>query len=411
MEKNNLTNKKSTKKKESKFLDLKNFDKSLQAAIYYGFLKIDTPEIKKEDKDKVKNLKDGISINKIGSNDRIEFSAEEKSALLRNYFETNLVNMPQPVMVVYNNFINELKEKKQNKFTKIGLEIFGSNKGIAEAIIIKTTLAILEDNGFDDLYVEINSIGDKESNSRFLKELITYYRKHINVMQHHCRQEFKKDPFLVLNCNNEKCLNLKEEAPKLIACLSDESREHFKEVLEYLENLDIPYRINDYLFSDRRYASGTVFEIKQKSNNPKVADQSLAVGYRSDLACKKLGFKKDISTIGVKINFKNISSSPQEIKIKKASVFFIQLGEEAKHKSLKVIDILRKNNIYVIHSLGRDKLSGQMATADRLKVPYVLIMGKKEAMDDTVMVRNTDTRSQETIKITDLAIYLKKLVK
>ena len=76
-----------------------------------------------------------------------------------------------------------------------------------------------------------------------------------------------------------------------------------------------------------------------------------------------------------------------------------------------MIDILRKENIYINHSLGRDKMGGQMATAERLKVPYILIMGKKEAMDDTIMIRDVSTRAQETIKIAELSAHLKKLVK
>lgn len=397
--------------KESKFLDLKNIDKTTEAAVYYGFIPVETPKIEKEDHSKVKTLKDGEPIITIGTNEKIKNTAEEKSALFRTFFDTNIATLPQPVMITYNGFINETVEKNQGKQRKIGLEIIGSTKSIAEAIIIKTALAILEDNGFKNLYVEINSLGDRESCNRFTRELTTYFRKNINNMQAHCRQEFKKDPFLVLNCKNEKCCLLKEEAPKSIACLSDESREHFKEVLEYLESLDISYKINDCLISDRRYASGTVFEIKQKSENPKIADESLAVGFRSDLVCKKLGFKKDVPTIGVKISFKSDSEKKQPPKIKKTSVFFIQLGDEAKHKSLKVIDILRQENIYINHSLGRDKMGGQMMTAERLKVPYILIMGKKEAMDNTIMVRDTATRAQETVNISDLAHHLKKLVK
>ncbi len=404
-----MINKKASK--ESKFLDLKNIDKSTEAAVYYGFIPIEIPKIEKEDRDKAKALKEGEPITIIGINEKIENTAEEKAALLRTYFNTNMATMPQPVMITYNGFINEAVEKNQGKHRKIGLEIIGSPKSIAEAIIIKTALAILEDNDLKNLYVEINSLGDKESSNRFTRELTAYFRKNINSMQAHCRQEFKKDPFLVLNCQNEKCCLLKEDAPKSIGCLSDESREHFKEVLEYLESLDIPYKINDCLVSDRRYSSGTVFEIKQKSENPKVADESLAVGFRSDLACKKLGFKKDVPIIGIKISFKSDFEKRQLPKIKKTSVFFIQLGDEAKHKSLKVIDILRRENIYVCHSLGRDKMGGQMATAERLKVPYILIMGKKEAMDNTIMIRDASTRAQETINISDLAEHLKKLVK
>ncbi len=399
------------KSKESKFLDLKNIDKSTEAAVYYGFMPIEMPLIEKEDKEKGKTLKDGEIIKIIGSNEYIENVVEEKCALLRNYFDTNLAIMPQPVMITYNGFVNEGPEKNLGKHRKLGLEIIGSAKSISEAVLIKTILAILEDNGFENLYVEINSLGDRESSSRFLRELTAYFRKNINQMQAHCRQEFKKDPFLVLNCQNDKCCLIREDAPKAIGCLSDESREHFKEVLEYLESLDISYKINDCLVPDRRYASGTVFEIKQKSDNPRNKDESLAVGFRSDLVCKKLGFKKDVPIIGAKIYFKSEFEKRQLPKIKKTSVFFIQLGDEAKHKSLKVIDILRKENIYINHSLGRDKMGGQMATAERLKVPYILIMGKKEAMEDTIMIRDVATRSQETVRIADLSAHLKKLVK
>jgi len=407
------------KTKESKFLDLKNINKNTEAIVYYGFLPIETPQIEKEDIDRGKSLKESDPIITIGTNKNIENTIDEKSAILRNYFNSNMAIMPQPVMIAYDGFIEKSstlthgtnKKKSSGKHQKIGLEIIGSPKSISEAIIIKTILAILEDNDFKDLYVEINSIGDRESTSRFLREITAYFRKNINTMQAHCRQAFKKDPFLVFSCQDDKCRQLIEEAPKSIGCLSDESREHFRGVLEYLESLNIPYKINNCLVSDRRYASGTVFEIKQKSDNPKIPDESLAVGFRSDGVCKKLGFKKDVPTIGAKLFFEIQTKDKQLPKIKKTSVFFIQLGDEAKHKSLKVIDILRKENIYINHSLGRDKLAGQMAMADRVKVPYILIMGKKEAMDDTIMIRDVATRSQETVRISDLATYLKKLVK
>ncbi|MFA7252580.1 MAG: His/Gly/Thr/Pro-type tRNA ligase C-terminal domain-containing protein [Candidatus Paceibacterota bacterium] len=402
---------KKTKTKESKFLDLKNIDRTTEAAVYYGFLPIEIPKIEKEDRDRIKALKDGEPIIKIGANEKISNRPEEKAAILRNYFNTNLAIMPQPIMITYNGFIDEGGEKGQGKQRKIGLEIIGSNNSISEAIIIKTAMAILADNGLDNLYVEINSLGDRESCARFIRELTAYFRKNINAMPASCRQAFKKDPLLALTCQNEKCNLIKDEAPKPVGCLSDESRAYFKEILEYLEGLNIPYKINDYLLSDRRYASGSVFEIKQRNENPKLPDISLAIGFRYDGICKKLGFKKDVPAIGMKICFKSESEKRLLPKIKRASVFFIQLGDEAKHKSLKVIDILRQEDIYVHHSLGRDKMAGQLALADRTKTPYILIMGKKEAMENTIMIRDVATRSQETILIVDLPIHLKKLFK
>jgi histidyl-tRNA synthetase len=397
----------------NKSVDLKSLDKCAEAAIYYGFTQIEKPSIQKEDRDNVKNLKDGYPINTIGNNKKIEVTAEERSAILRTYFEKNMLILPQPVMLAYEGFIEKegAPSDKNNKYKKISLDILGSDKSIAEAIIIKTALSILEDNGFKNLYVEINTLGDKESINKFTKELTAYFRKNINDMESHCRQAFKKDPFLVLNCLDYKCVNLKDNAPKSIGCLSDESREQFKEVLEYLESLNINYKINDCLISDRRFTSGTIFEIKQKNDSSKGADESLAIGFRSDSLCKKIGLKKEIPMIGVKIYFKHDTDKNKKSKIKKTSVFFIQLGDEAKHKSLKVIDLLRKENIYINHSLGRDKLTGQLAMAEKMKVPYVLIMGKKEAIDGTIMIRDTATRSQETIKLDQLVSYIKSLIK
>ncbi len=395
-------------KKVSKFLDVKNIDRATESAVYYGFMPIELPSIEKIDKDNTKSLKDGEPIEFIGNNDQIKNTAEEKAALLRNYFDSNLAIMPQPVMITYNGFINEGKERQVGKQRKIGLEIIGSDKSISEAILIKTALAILEDNGFKDLYVEINSLGDKESTAKFVREITAYYRKNINGLQSHCRQLFKKDPLLVLSCDNEKCLPIKEEAPKATSCLSDQSRIHFRSVLEYLESLNIDYKINDNLISDRRYASGPVFEIRQRNDNPKNKDISLAVGFRTDGICKKLALKKDVPMVGLKISFKSDFEKRVQPKIKRASIFFIQLGDEAKHKSLRVIDILRQENIYVHHSLGRDKLSSQLAMAERLKTPYVLLMGKKEAMENTVIVRETSTRSQNAVLVTEAAASLKK---
>ena len=95
--------------------------------------------------------------------------------------------------------------------------------------------------------------------------------------------------------------------------------------------------------------------------------------------------------------------------VKKPKVFFIQLSFEAKLRSFEVIEILRKAKIPVMHSLSRDSLSAQLAMAERTKTPYAILLGQKEALDGTVIVRNMDTRSQDTIKIDKLAEYLKKI--
>ena len=46
---------------------------------------------------------------------------------------------------------------------------------------------------------------------------------------------------------------------------------------------------------------------------------------------------------------------------------------------------------------------------DQLLDEDVMIFGQREALDNTVIVRNMETRSQDTVKIDDLKDYIKKL--
>jgi histidyl-tRNA synthetase len=101
-------------------------------------------------------------------------------------------------------------------------------------------------------------------------------------------------------------------------------------------------------------------------------------------------------------------NAPMPKIIKKSKIYFIQLGFEAKLRSLEVIEILRKARIPVLHSLNKDSLSIQLGNAERLGLPYSLILGQKEALDRTVIIRNMENRSQETVKISDLAEYIKE---
>ena len=95
--------------------------------------------------------------------------------------------------------------------------------------------------------------------------------------------------------------------------------------------------------------------------------------------------------------------------LKKPKIFFIQLSFEAKLKSLAIIEILRKAKVPIAQSISKDSLGAQLAIAEKFEVPYVIILGQKEAVDGTVIVRHMQNRSQDIIKIDKLADYLKDL--
>ena len=93
----------------------------------------------------------------------------------------------------------------------------------------------------------------------------------------------------------------------------------------------------------------------------------------------------------------------------KPKFYLVQLGREAKIKTLGLIERLREHRIPVHHFIGKDKLTAQLEGAEALKVNYLIIIGHKEALDGTATIRNMTTRAQDTIPLSELPEYLKKI--
>jgi histidyl-tRNA synthetase len=137
-------------------------------------------------------------------------------------------------------------------------------------------------------------------------------------------------------------------------------------------------------------------------------------GGRYDYLGKMLGSKKDIPAVGVGIGMNRVVESPWYADLrprimKDPEAYFIQFGLEAKLKSLNIMEILRKAKFPVVQSISKDKLGSQLGHAEKLGLKYVMIFGQREALDNTVIVRNMEKRSQDTVKISELKEYIKKL--
>ena len=394
--------KKESKKQEKSHLESIT-DKVGEIAVHYGFTVIKSPQITPSDISKSKQFK---SFDYYGD-------AEEKVALTRWYIDQRLESGPQPIAVYYKKPLAGSGIKKKTGLEIHGLEIMGSSRSTSEALILKSTLAILEDLGHENLYVDINTIGDRESITRFERELHTHFRKHASSLPGKMRQELKKNIYSMLSDSQTESHDFLKTVPQPISSLSDVSRLHFKEVLESLEAFEVMYKIKPNMLSNKLFSSYTVFEIrKQEGDTMALSDPLLAVGYRYNHLAKKIGGKREIPSIGVTIYTKKSPGTSKKViikNIKKPRFYLVQLGSTAKIKALNIVEMLRKHKISVYHSITKDKITGQLSGAEYMKATHVLIMGQKEAIENTMVVRSISNREQETVPLSELCEFLKKL--
>ena len=339
-----------------------------------------------------------------------KINTDELSAILRAYTEKRLTGYAQPPMMYYESALPRENETSNGATRQITLDIVGSAKSITDAALIHTAYTILTEEYGEEMIVEINNLGDRESTSRFNRELQNYYRKFADELPTTLRHLLKIDPSLVVSADNPKAKELAVGAPQSISCLSEPSRTQFKEVLEFIETLGIPYRINPSLIANRNVYAETVFVIRKVKQVPD--EEPVAIGFRYNPVSRKIGLTKEMPAARVVLYLEKGKVGPIKKvvrKNKKTSFYFIHIGFEAKLKSLSTLEMLRQANTPVAYSLIKDKLVAQLLSAEQCSAPYILLIGQKESLENTVLVRAACNNSQETVPMAELVKYLKKL--
>jgi len=379
--------------KQTRRLDrqLNKFDRPIVVATYFGFVPIKAPRISKQDIELVKHC-----------GNYPHYDASEKTSVIRTYLEQDLASLSHPLALIY---------KKTSSGKGLGgyaLHFIGSFSGIAEATLIRTTLSILREEGHDNLRVDLNCIGDRESINIYERELINYARKFGADLPEELKRRMKEDIFNIFRIEVPEIEHFRKAAPSSISFLSLQSRIHFREVLEYIEALGIEFRLSPELVGERNHTSHTIFAIKNVRNENQ---NTLAVGYRYSYLARLFGLRKEIPMAGVNIFSASLSNTSKRVykELPKPKFYLIQLGQEAKIKTLSLIETLRLHRIPLHHFLGKDKIAVQLSNAENLRVPYIIIIGQKEALDNTATVRNTVTRAQDTVKMEYLPHYLKHI--
>ena len=272
------------------------------------------------------------------------------------------------------------------------------------------------------MIIEVNSIGDSQCRPYYKKLLANYLRPRQNSLCADCRRRIRENPLRTLDCKEEKCQRVRAQAPQIIDHLCEECKSHFKSLLEFLDEADLPYHLDPYLVRGLDYYTKTVFEIfsekpveATKEGEETVQRSALVGGGRYDGLAKLLG-GKDVPASGAAAGVERIVSLMKEMQLVPlpeplAKIFLAQLGDLPKKKSLKLLEEFRKAKIQIAESLGRDSLRTQLARADKLGVEYTLILGQREVLDETIVVRKMDTGEQQIVKLDKVVEEMKQKLK
>lgn len=385
----------------------------------YGYERIDTPLLEET----------GLFVRSVGKQsdvvekelfsfidrggENISLRPEGTASLVRAYINHGMFSLPQPVKLYYMGPMFRYERPQAGRFRQhhqFGFEVFGDGQPVLDAEVILMAHLFYKDLGVKTV-IHINSLGCNACRPSYLAELVTYYRSKRSQICEDCKRRLSKNPLRVLDCKEPGCAALRETAPHIVDFLDDECKNHLMRVLEYLDELMVPYVLDPHLVRGLDYYTKTVFEI-MLADETQTGQYALGGGGRYDNLVEQLGGRMTPACgfgIGIEraiLQMKNQNIEPQDDL--RPDIFLAQLGDNARRKAFLLFEELRGVGIKMAASFSKNALKAQLEAANRLGAKYTVIIGQKEVLDGTILIRDMESGMQEIVDYNKAVNEMKK---
>ncbi len=332
---------------------------------------------------------------------------EGTASVVRAYIEGNVFQTDPIARYFYGGpmFRRERPQKgRQRQFHQIGCELLGVDSPLADAEMMAMVAHFFSELGLSDLTLEINSIGCNVCRPNYNEALVAYFREHQKDLCADCMRRLERNALRILDCKQATCRSLIEQAPRISTFWCGECEPHFAAVRAALEQLEIPFSVNERIVRGLDYYMRTAFEFTTTKLG---AQNAVAAGGRYDGLVKELG-GPDVAGVGFALGMERLILL---LEMERANgraqdlVFFAVLGEKARDAVLPLIQTIRRDGVRVVWDYAGKSLKAQMRRADRLSAETVVIVGDDEITKGIAQVRDMRAGTQAEVRIRDLPLH------
>ncbi len=324
---------------------------------------------------------------------------ENTASVIRSYIEHRLDQQPglQKLYYIGPMFRRERPQKgRYRQFYQIGAEAIGSDSPAIDAEVIEMVVTVLRELGVNGFELLINSVGTKESRQRFNEALRTALEPVAPRLCSDCQRRAVTNPLRVLDCKVPEDQPMIDALPSILDYLSEEDREHFRRVCEFLDDRRIAYTIRPRLVRGLDYYARTTFEITHGALG---AQNAILGGGRYDGLAESLGSKVPAPGIGFSIGEDRLVMTVEEgkaIPSPQLDLYIAPMGEAALRQCAVLAGDIR--NLGVSVEVGTDrKLKRMLELANKLAARFTLIVGDDEIAKQSYALKNMASGEQITM--------------
>ena len=333
----------------------------------------------------------------------ITLRPEGTAGAARAFLENGLCNeaLPQKVCYITSCYRYEKPQAgRLREFHQFGIECFGAISPLADAEMISLAKQIFDELGVKDLHLEINSIGCPKCRAEYHKALKEYFSARMDELCITCQERLERNPMRILDCKSPVCSEIASGAPVVLDYLCDECREHFEAVKNYLDAMNIEYKVNPQIVRGLDYYTKTVFEFVSDSIG---AQGTVCGGGRYDGLIEEFGGQKTPSLgFGMGLERLQLVMEAQGCKFPEAErpdLFIVALGDKATLKAVEIAKDMRGEGFSVLYDLNARSLRAQMKYADKTGAKFNVVIGENEVEEKVAELKNMATGEKKEVSL------------
>ncbi len=342
---------------------------------------------------------------------------EGTAGVVRSYIENKMYGNPsQPVKTWYMGPMYRYERPQSGRFREFyqfGVEVFGSENPMMDAEVISIPVNFYRLLGLKGIKVNINTLGDTESRTAYREALLKHFKPHLDDLCEDCKNRYEKNPLRILDCKVDHDLECMRTAPKISDYLNETSRNHFEQVKQHLDILEIPYEVNPNVVRGLDYYTHTVFEVEAAIEG--FGSQNvLCGGGRYNHLVENIG-GPSTPGVGFALGMERLLSALEceHITVGKEhlDLYVIPVEEKQIPESLSLTQMLRMNGFSVDMDYMQRNMKGNFKQADRFNASFVLIIGEEEVETEVLTVKDNHTQEQYKVKLSELISFLDSHIK
>ena len=295
---------------------------------------------------------------------------------------------------------------RYRQFTQFGVEAVGNNTPEIDVETMVLAYTILTSLNLENVSIKINTLGDEESRQNYKNALKEYFAKYLDQMCPDCHSRYELNPLRILDCKVPEDQKIVTGAPKMKDYLSNAAKERFNKVLALLDDLEIPYEVDDTLVRGLDYYSETVYEFHYVSSTGNDYGAIGAGGHYGGLV-KEIG-GPDVAGVGFSFGIDRLYSVLRDDDLlpdglnNPIEIYVMPMGEVTKPLAMQTAAALRISGYRVDMCFEEAKLGNMFKRAERKGAQFAVIIGENEVNNQEVIVKNLATTEQKSVPVSEL---------